>query len=246
MHLGPPVRGADHERARPGHGLGGHVPSDHRAGDRVVATPGDGEGRERAGPVRPDGREHLLTEVVERPRPARGCGELGERRPPARGGEDLRRRAAGRGERGGLLGVEHQIGLVDDHDLTGRTQTGQRHGRPVARRQHDVGVRTRPSPANPWDNTAGDPVLDNATQAYTAAFNAYAASELNYHTELPYRVLSRDINRQWSWDGARHGDDGLGLALSGLQTALLEHPATKVLIANGRYDLMTPYLDRAG
>jgi len=100
---------------------------------------------------------------------------------------------------------------------------------------------TRPSPANPWDNTASDPVLDNATQAYTAAFNAYAASELNYHTELPYRVLSRDINRQWSWDGARRGDDGLGLALSGLQTAQLEHPETKVLIANGRYDLTTPY-----
>jgi carboxypeptidase C (cathepsin A) len=100
---------------------------------------------------------------------------------------------------------------------------------------------SRPSPANPWDNTAGDPILDNATQAYTAAFNAYAAGELNYRTELPYRVLSREVNHQWSWDGARKGDDGLGLALSGLQTVLLEHPATKVLIANGRYDLVTPY-----
>jgi carboxypeptidase C (cathepsin A) len=26
-----------------------------------------------------------------------------------------------------------------------------------------------------------------------------------------------------------------------LQAALIEHPATKVLIANGRYDLVTPY-----
>jgi carboxypeptidase C (cathepsin A) len=100
---------------------------------------------------------------------------------------------------------------------------------------------SRPSPANPWDNTAGDPILENATQAYTAAFNAYVAGELNYHTELPYRVLSRDVNRQWEWEGAHHGEDGLGLALSGLQTALLEHPATKILIANGRYDLVTPY-----
>jgi carboxypeptidase C (cathepsin A) len=100
---------------------------------------------------------------------------------------------------------------------------------------------TRPSPANPWDNTAGDPILDNATQAYTAAFNVYAAAELDYHTELPYRMLSREVNRQWEWEGARHGENGLGLALSGLQTALLEHPATKVLIANGRYDLVTPY-----
>jgi carboxypeptidase C (cathepsin A) len=101
---------------------------------------------------------------------------------------------------------------------------------------------TRPSPANPWDQTAGDPVLDNAIAAYTAAFNAYAPDGLGYHTELQYRVLPMTINRQWSFDGAREGQDGLGLALSGLQTALLDHPATKVLIANGRYDLVTPYL----
>jgi carboxypeptidase C (cathepsin A) len=100
---------------------------------------------------------------------------------------------------------------------------------------------TRPSPANPWDQTAGDPVLDNAIAAYTAAFNAYAPDGLGYHTELPYRVLPMTINHQWNFDGAREGQDGLGLALSGLQTALLDHPGTKVLIANGRYDLVTPY-----
>jgi carboxypeptidase C (cathepsin A) len=98
----------------------------------------------------------------------------------------------------------------------------------------------RPSPTNPWDPTAGDPILDNAIAAYTAAFNAYAP-ELGYRTELPYRVLPHVVSRQWNFDGARDGQDGLGLALSGLQTALLEHPATKVLIANGRYDLVTPY-----
>lgn len=91
------------------------------------------------------------------------------------------------------------------------------------------------------DHTAGDPVLDKATASYTAAFNIYAPAELGYRTELPYRVLARDVSRQWDWDGARQGRDGLGLALSGLQAALLEHPATKVLIANGRYDLVTPY-----
>ena len=34
---------------------------------------------------------------------------------------------------------------------------------------------------------------------------------------------------------------GLGLAMSSLEAALLEHPGTKVLIVNGRYDLVTPY-----
>ena len=77
--------------------------------------------------------------------------------------------------------------------------------------------------------------------AYGAAFNAYAADALGYRTELAYRVLSPEISRQWNWQGDRRGD-GLGLAMSSLETALLQHPATKVLIANGRYDLVTPYL----
>jgi len=104
------------------------------------------------------------------------------------------------------------------------------------------GTITRPSPGNSWDQTAGDPVLDNAIAAYTAAFNAYAPDGLGYKTELPYRTLPMSVNHQWNFDGAREGRDGLGLALSGLQTALLDHPATKVLIVNGRYDLVTPYL----
>jgi carboxypeptidase C (cathepsin A) len=101
---------------------------------------------------------------------------------------------------------------------------------------------TRAAPGNPWDQNAGDPVLDNAIAAFTAAFNVYAPDWLGYHTDLPYRVLPFNINRQWNFDGAREGQDGLGLPLSGLQTALLDHPATKVLIVNGRWDLVTPYL----
>jgi len=101
---------------------------------------------------------------------------------------------------------------------------------------------TRPAPGNPWDQTAGDPVLENAIAAYTAAFNAYAPEGLGYKTELPYRTLPTSVSHEWNFDGAREGQDGLGLALSGLQTALLDHPATKVLIANGRWDLVTPYL----
>jgi carboxypeptidase C (cathepsin A) len=115
------------------------------------------------------------------------------------------------------------------------------------RRDHDQVLSlydatiTRPSPGGPWDETAGDPILDNSIAAYTTAFNAYAPDGLGYHSELQYRVLQRNVSHQWNFDGTREGEDGLGLALSGLQTALLEHPATKVLIANGRYDLVTPY-----
>jgi carboxypeptidase C (cathepsin A) len=54
-------------------------------------------------------------------------------------------------------------------------------------------------------------------------------------------VLPRDISQQWNWQGEReHCSEGL--AMSSLEAALLEHPGTKVLIVNGRYDLVTPYL----
>jgi carboxypeptidase C (cathepsin A) len=96
-------------------------------------------------------------------------------------------------------------------------------------------------PAGPEGGDAGDPVLQPAVAAYGTAFNAYLAEALGVHTDQPYRVLPRDVSQQWNWQGERqHGTDGL--AMSSLEAALLEHPATKVLIVNGRYDLVTPYL----
>ena len=144
--------------------------------------------------------------------------------------------------------VAGMIGLPEDIVRRERGWVGKEVFAHELRRKQDEVVSlydatiTRASPANPWDQTGGDPVLDNAIAAYTQAFNVYAPDGLGYRTELQYRVLPMTINRQWNFDGAREGQDGLGFALSGLQTALLDHPATKVLIANGRYDLVTPYL----
>jgi carboxypeptidase C (cathepsin A) len=98
----------------------------------------------------------------------------------------------------------------------------------------------RPTEANPRADNAGDPVLDAATAAYTAAFDIYAPAALGYHTEQPYHVLAHEVAQQWNWDQA--GGGGLGIALSSLRDALLARPATRVLIVNGRYDLVTPYL----
>ena len=101
---------------------------------------------------------------------------------------------------------------------------------------------TRPTTLNPWDDQAGDLVLNGATAAYTAAFDTYAPQALGYRTDLQYWALHHQTAQQWDWDGARHGGGGLGLALSSLQSALLARPQTRILIANGRYDLVTPYL----
>ena len=98
------------------------------------------------------------------------------------------------------------------------------------------------APAGPEDGGGpGDPVLQPAVAAYGTAFNTYLADALGVHTDQPYRVLPHDVSQQWNWEGERqHGTEGL--AMSSLEAALLEHPAMKVLIVNGRYDLVTPYL----
>jgi carboxypeptidase C (cathepsin A) len=105
------------------------------------------------------------------------------------------------------------------------------------------GTITRAARANPWDDHAGDPGLDPAVSAFTQAFDIYAPQALGYRTDQPYRVLPRDVSRQWDWDaGHEGGEGGLGLPLAGLESTLLAHPDTGVLIVHGRYDLVTPYL----
>jgi carboxypeptidase C (cathepsin A) len=119
--------------------------------------------------------------------------------------------------------------------------------RELRSREHRIlslydGTVSRPGGADPEHDRAGDPVLVPATAAYTMAFERYLNDWLDYHTERPYRALDRKVSQQWDWDAASRGERGLGLALTSLQQTLLLHPATRVLIANGRYDLVTPFL----
>ena len=144
--------------------------------------------------------------------------------------------------------IARLIGLSDDIVRRERGRvSNQVFARELRRAQGEIlslydATVARPSRANPWDDHAGDPILDPAIAAYTAAFDSYAPEWLGYRTEEPYRVLPREVSREWNWDAARGGGGGLGLALSSLQQTLLQHPGTRLLIANGRYDLVTPYL----
>jgi carboxypeptidase C (cathepsin A) len=119
--------------------------------------------------------------------------------------------------------------------------------RELRRPEHEIlssydATVARPTGANPWSDRAGDAILRPAIAALNTAFENYSINELGYRTEAPYRVLHDRVAEQWNWDAARHGEDGLGLALTALQQTLRSRPQTKVLIANGRYDLVTPYL----
>ncbi|HJU15964.1 MAG TPA: septum formation initiator [Stellaceae bacterium] len=145
-----------------------------------------------------------------------------------------------------IAAVAHMAGLPPEIVARHRGRI-PRHvfARTVRRSAHEVvslydATVTRPASANPRNDQAGDPILDPAAAAYTAAFEHYAATGLGYRTELPYRALSHEVSRHWDWQGAKEGG-GFGLAMASLQAVLLDHPATKLMIVNGRYDLVTPY-----
>jgi carboxypeptidase C (cathepsin A) len=62
---------------------------------------------------------------------------------------------------------------------------------------------------------------------------------LAFEADDDYTVLSLQVNRGWKWDDA----DRMGYVnvTDDLRRALLANPHLKVIIANGLYDLATPF-----
>jgi len=46
---------------------------------------------------------------------------------------------------------------------------------------------------------ADDPSMTNIMGPYTAAFNDYVRTELNYESDIPYEILSFKAHEQWSY-----------------------------------------------
>jgi carboxypeptidase C (cathepsin A) len=73
---------------------------------------------------------------------------------------------------------------------------------------------------------------------YTATFNDYVRHELEFESDLPYEILT-DRVRPWSFD--KHQNEFVNVAET-LRKAMTINPFLKVFIANGTYDLATPFL----
>ncbi|RWG39434.1 MAG: peptidase S10, partial [Mesorhizobium sp.] len=84
-----------------------------------------------------------------------------------------------------------------------------------------------------------DPVLDRSVPVLTSAFVAYARNELNYRTDVSYRLLNGEISRNWEYGTSGQGYAG---AMNDLQRARSLNPSLGVVIINGYTDLVTPYL----
>lgn len=97
-------------------------------------------------------------------------------------------------------------------------------------------VADDPYPETSEDRGA-DPILDGYTRAYGGAFSAYARDELKFSTEMTYRLLDKEVNRRWDWNGARSNVS----ATRDLRELLATIPSLRVLVAHGYSDAITPY-----
>ncbi len=83
-----------------------------------------------------------------------------------------------------------------------------------------------------------DASISRIIGAYSAAFNHYVRTELGYANDLPYEILSLDVNREWSYS------DFEGRPISvvdDLSAAMRANPHLKVHVAFGYYDGATPH-----
>jgi carboxypeptidase C (cathepsin A) len=82
-----------------------------------------------------------------------------------------------------------------------------------------------------------DPSMDAITGPYTAALYDHVRGSLKFESDLPYEILNMNV---WPWSYADHENRYLNVAET-LRHAMSSNPHLKVHVANGYYDLATPY-----
>lgn len=87
------------------------------------------------------------------------------------------------------------------------------------------------------ENFEHDPSMTAIIGPYAGAFNDYVRSELAFENDLPYEVMT---NLYQTWDYNKHQNQYVNVAET-LREAMSKNPALKVIVANGYYDLATPY-----
>ena len=82
-----------------------------------------------------------------------------------------------------------------------------------------------------------DPLLTNITGPYMATFYEYVRNELKFESDLPYETLSGFVH---PWSYAEFENQYVNVAET-LRAAMTHNPFLKIFVANGYYDLATPY-----
>jgi carboxypeptidase C (cathepsin A) len=72
---------------------------------------------------------------------------------------------------------------------------------------------------------------------YTAVFNDYVRRELGFRSDLEYYILGGGITSPWNWGQT----NGFANTAPNLQAAMQKNPYMKIMVAQGYFDLATPY-----
>lgn len=88
------------------------------------------------------------------------------------------------------------------------------------------------------ENFEFDPSYAAIQGVYTATLNQYVRAELQYESDLPYEILA-PLYMKWKYDV--YENQYVNVAET-LRKGIATNPALKVFVANGYYDLATPYL----
>ncbi|PYM16473.1 MAG: peptidase S10 [Verrucomicrobia bacterium] len=87
------------------------------------------------------------------------------------------------------------------------------------------------------NNMEYDPSGEAVYGAFTATFNQYVRTELKYESDLPYEILTGDV-QPWNW-----GEQNRYLNVAEtLAESLTRNPFLKVHVSSGYYDMATPWL----
>ena len=82
-----------------------------------------------------------------------------------------------------------------------------------------------------------DPFITAIVGPYATAFNRYVRDELGYESDLPYEVLTGRVH-PWNYRGFTNRYVNVAPRL---RSAMTKNPHLKVFVANGYFDLGTPF-----
>jgi len=88
------------------------------------------------------------------------------------------------------------------------------------------------------DSPDNDPSFTSVLGPFTATLNDYIRRDLKFESDLPYEILTGKV-QPWDYNDARNHYLDVATTLGDTMT---HNPYLKVFVANGYYDMATPYL----
>lgn len=82
-----------------------------------------------------------------------------------------------------------------------------------------------------------DPSMSAIRTPYTAAFNSYVRGELGFKSDTEYYILGGGVTSPWNWNtNNAYADTSIPL-----KNAMAKNPYMKIFVAQGYYDMATPF-----